>query len=348
MKRIEILPFLLLCLSLMIISVHNASATSPAVAVDPALTVANLGDTFNVNVNVTDIANFTSWQLNLYYLKAIVNCTNAVEGPFLQLGGGTYFQKTINNNYNSTHGSLLAYSTLLGITSVNGSGVILTVTFKAIGGGTTALTLANTQLGDEKIPPKPIPHVDVNGAVSVVGTSHDVAIVDISTSKTGCTPMPTVGQNLNVTIDVTIENHGGFDENTVDVAVYATPSAPPAILIGSKTVSLQILERATITFTYNMTMAYGNYTINATAGPVSGETNTGDNSLTDGKLLVTIQGDIDGDFKVGLQDLVRLALAYSSHPGNPKWNPNSDIDNNGVIGLTDLVLLALHYGQHFP
>jgi parallel beta-helix repeat protein len=63
---------------------------------------------------------------------------------------------------------------------------------------------------------------------------------------------------------------------------------------------------------------------------------------------VTIPGDIDGDFTVGLSDLVLLAKSYGTKPGDSNWNPNADVDNNGVVGLTDLVTLARHYGQHYP
>jgi hypothetical protein len=62
----------------------------------------------------------------------------------------------------------------------------------------------------------------------------------------------------------------------------------------------------------------------------------------------TIAGDLNGDGKVSLQDLVILALAYGSKPSDAKWNPIADLDGNGVVGLTDLVILALHYGQHSP
>jgi len=65
-------------------------------------------------------------------------------------------------------------------------------------------------------------------------------------------------------------------------------------------------------------------------------------------VVLTIPGDIIGDFKVELQDLAALAQAYDSKPGDSNWNPNADIDNNGVIGLSDLVILAQHYGQHYP
>lgn len=66
------------------------------------------------------------------------------------------------------------------------------------------------------------------------------------------------------------------------------------------------------------------------------------------KALMRIVGDVDGGGKVGLEDLVILALAYNSKPGDAKWNPNADIDDNGQIDLADLVTMAIHYGQHNP
>lgn len=59
-------------------------------------------------------------------------------------------------------------------------------------------------------------------------------------------------------------------------------------------------------------------------------------------------GDINGDGKVDLADLVLLANAYGSKPGDTKWNPNVDINGNGVVDLADLVIMAMHYGQHYP
>jgi parallel beta-helix repeat protein len=61
-----------------------------------------------------------------------------------------------------------------------------------------------------------------------------------------------------------------------------------------------------------------------------------------------IPGDINGDLKVSLADLVLLANAYGSKPGAPNWNPDADIDGNGAVGLSDLVILALDYGKHYP
>jgi hypothetical protein len=63
---------------------------------------------------------------------------------------------------------------------------------------------------------------------------------------------------------------------------------------------------------------------------------------------VGILGDLNSDFKVSLQDLVILANAYGSRPGDLNWNPNADIDGNGIVDQTDANILAQHYGQHYP
>ena len=60
------------------------------------------------------------------------------------------------------------------------------------------------------------------------------------------------------------------------------------------------------------------------------------------------QFDIDMNGKVGLSDLVSLARAYGTKPGQTLWNLNCDLDYNGAIGLSDLVLLAGKYGQSAP
>jgi parallel beta-helix repeat protein len=60
-----------------------------------------------------------------------------------------------------------------------------------------------------------------------------------------------------------------------------------------------------------------------------------------------LMGDVNNDGVVGLSDLVLLAKAYSSKPEDLNWDPYADFDRNFKVGLTDLVALALHYGQHY-
>jgi hypothetical protein len=327
---------------MLVLSAYRVSAAQTTVAVDPPLSVVNVGDTFNVNVTVSNIANFTSWELKLYYLKGILNCTTAVEGPFLKTGGSTFFNKTIINNYNSTHGYILAYSTLLGMTVVNGGGVIVIITFKAVGGGNTALTLADTKLGDEKIPPLPIPHVDVNGAVNVIGGAHDVTVISVITSKDGCKPMMTVPDNMFVNVNITVGNIGNSPES-FNVILYANTTAVNTTLVSNLAVGAQ----STVAFKWNATgWTHGNYAISGYAVPVSGETNTADNTLINGIIRVVIPGDINGDEIIDIYDAILLSNAFNSAPGNPRWSPNADLKTDDTIDIYDAIVLANHFGQH--
>jgi len=119
--------------------------------------------------------------------------------------------------------------------------------------------------------------------------------------------------------------------------------------IASQTVTLASRDSTAITFTWNTTgIAYGNYTLNAMADTVPGETDTTDNTCLDGWIVVTIPGDINGDFRVGPADFALLSTSYGSTPGEPKWNPNADINSDGKVGPADFALLSAHYGQRYP
>jgi hypothetical protein len=131
--------------------------------------------------------------------------------------------------------------------------------------------------------------------------------------------------------------------------VWAEYTGQTKFIIGTQTVTLESGASKFLIFPWNTTgLAKGNYTISAYAEPVPNETDTADNTFINGIITVTIPGDLDGDFEVRLVDLVILAQAYSSKPGEPKWNPNADIDDNKVVGLTDLVILAKNYGKTDP
>jgi len=174
-------------------------------------------------------------------------------------------------------------------------------------------------------------------------SSHDIGIAGITTSKT------VVGQGFNLNINTTIINYGDNTE-TFNITVYSNETAI-TLPNGENytTVTLASGESTTVAIAWNTSgFAKGNYTISAYAEPVLGETDTADNNFTGGWVLVTIPGDLNGDFKVSLADLVILAIAYGSRPGDLGWNPNADIDGNSVVGLSDLVILANHYGQQFP
>jgi len=65
-------------------------------------------------------------------------------------------------------------------------------------------------------------------------------------------------------------------------------------------------------------------------------------------LVITIIGDINGDFKVDIKDLVLVIKHFGSYPSHPKWNPNADVNSDGKVDIKDLVLVIKHFGEHYP
>jgi hypothetical protein len=318
-------------------SAYKVSGASAQVLVDPPTSIVSVGGVFNVNINVSDIANFTCWQLRLFYLNSVLNCSAVAEGPFLKTAGGTYFDKNINNEYNSTYGCILAYCTLLGMTSANGNGVLATFTFKALAGGNTPLHLVDIILGDEKIPPQPIPYTVTDGMVNATGADHDVAVTSVASNKT------VVGKGDSNKITITVENHGRFTE-TFNITLSANTT-----VIATQELDNMFNGTSTIlTFTWNTSgFAYGNYTISANADIVPSETNTADNIFYSW-IIITIPGDISGDFTVNILDAITLANSFAATPNSPQWNPNADINDDGVVNILDAIILSNHFLQHYP
>jgi hypothetical protein len=179
----------------------------------------------------------------------------------------------------------------------------------------------------------------IENAIVTSPIGRDVAVIDARPSN-----KTIAGQKYNCWINATVANLGNNPE-TFNVTFYANTTA-----LGNLTVTnLPNGTSTRIIFTWNTTgYAYSRYTIHVYAWPVPGDTNITNNNFNDSWIIVTNPGDLNGDFNVTLADLVILAQAYGSVPGDPNWNPNADIDGNGTVGLSDLVIMAQHYGQYYP
>jgi hypothetical protein len=166
---------------------------------------------------------------------------------------------------------------------------------------------------------------------------HDDAI-------TNALPMKTVvGQGFLVHMNVTAVNRGDFTE-TFNVTVYANHTE-----VETQPVTLENGTSTTMTFTWNTTgFAKGNYTISAYAWPVQGETDTLDNTLTDGLVYVGVPGDVDGNHKVDIKDILIVAKAYGTNPQSPNWNPNADVNCDDKVDIKDILITAKNYGKTDP
>jgi hypothetical protein len=181
---------------------------------------------------------------------------------------------------------------------------------------------------------------------------HDVAITNVTTSKQGCLPIPSVCKGYTSSIFITVENRGNFTE-TISIHAYVNSTAGE-FPVGTSNVTLNSGDSAMITLTWNTSgFVTGNYTIHALADPVPNETNLSDNMLYDGTILVTIIGDITGpagrpDGKVDMYDIGNVARRFMVTSPSPDYNKNYDINGDGIINMVDIAVVARHFMEHEP
>jgi outer membrane protein assembly factor BamB len=169
---------------------------------------------------------------------------------------------------------------------------------------------------------------------------HDIKVADVKPGKT------VIGQNFTARIYVNITNEGGYKES-FNVTVSANSS-----IIGAETIELMSGSSANMTFIWNTSgFAKGNYTISASATAVWGETDTADNNFTDGTVLVSFVGDVNGDRKVRIDDVLAVAQRFGTDHGGPPnsngyyYDANCDINDDLKIRVDDVLAAAQHFGQ---
>jgi hypothetical protein len=317
----------------------SVSYATPNMYIDPPLTNTSYGSVFSVNVSIANVNDLGGWEFKFFYNNSILSGVAAVEGPFLQQGGSTsFFIVSFDNNYNATFGRIWLTCVLLGhVPGVSGSGTLATITLSAISGGNTTLNLADTVLGDSQA--QPIVHTTTDGNVQITGV-FDIAV-------TAVTPLKTiVGQGYTMRINVTLTNQG--DQNLVfSVTTYANATEIATI----RDLNLAAGKTVNATFTWNTTgFAKDNYTINAYAWPVPGETSTQNNNLTSSILVtVAMPSDLQSPIgKVDMKDIAYVAKRFGTRPGDALWDPNADINDDDKVDMKDVAIAAKNFGKTDP
>jgi hypothetical protein len=143
-----------------------SSPSSTVLFVDPNTVQGTVGQSFEVNVSISNVADLYGWQLSLSWSASLLNVTNVMEGPMLRSSGNsTFFSPKVD----AAAGNLSALCTRLlslgsSVTGVSGDGTLMTVQFKVIASGSCDLVLYDTQLRDPNI--KAINHTVQDGYFS--------------------------------------------------------------------------------------------------------------------------------------------------------------------------------------
>ena len=150
---------------------------------------------------------------------------------------------------------------------------------------------------------------------------HNVTVVSVTSSATEVY----AGWTVNITVVVSNEA-----TETFNVSTYYDSN-----LIGTQMViSLDPDASKTLTFAWNTAgVSRNNYIISAAAETVLFETDTTDNSLTDGVVRVRLMGDANDDGVINLFDAIHTAIAIEV------YDPNCDFNGDGVVDLFDTLIL---------
>lgn len=170
------------------------------------------------------------------------------------------------------------------------------------------------------------------------GGQHDIGITNVTTSKTA------IKQNHTVSISIETVNYGTSTEAFnltvyVDATVFATFTN--VVLTSRNSTIMNCLWNTT-------GFAYDSYTVSAYAWPVEGETDTHDNTFAHPLVIITIFGDVNGDYKIDGKDVAIVAKAFNTKLGDLLWNPNADANDDEKVDGKDIAIVAKFIGAHYP
>jgi hypothetical protein len=189
--------------------------------------------------------------------------------------------------------------------------------------------------------------VNKDGYIDLLDLSLIEAAFGSIPSDPNWNPDADLDQNLVVnTYDLAICG-GNYGK---DIWTYFGLSPPP---IAKQTITMLNSTSTSITFTWNTTdVDKGNYTVSVLLYAVLNRTHTMQTTYVNGWIAITILGDINGDFKVDIKDLVLVTKYFRAYPGDPRWEEvlarNSDINSDNKVDIKDLVLVIKHFGEHYP
>jgi hypothetical protein len=119
-----------------------------SVSINPASAEANQGDTITLEVMVSDVTDLFGFQFDINYNNEVLEFQKAQQGTFLNNNGA---ENTFCVDYKTSPGLVKnIVCTRFGSLGLEGSGLLETLTFKAIATGESDITLANVKLADPK------------------------------------------------------------------------------------------------------------------------------------------------------------------------------------------------------
>jgi len=210
--------------------------------------------------------------------------------------------------------------------STTGSGKIVKHTYTTIGNYTVTLSVTDNE-----------GYTNTTTKIVKIAIIHNIAVAGIQ-----C--LNQIYDNWIVKVLVTVKNNGTIPE-TFNVVLYANSTQ-----IGTQ--QAQNLNPYSITnleFLWNTTgvTRYAKYFLNATAPPLTNETDASDNVLIYGPIDTCALGDANKNREIDIYDVVFITSRYMAKPASPNWNIMADLKRDGEINIYDVVKVTSIYGKKY-
>ncbi|RKU21004.1 hypothetical protein C6499_22560 [Candidatus Poribacteria bacterium] len=150
---------------------------SPRFVFSTDATAFEVEDTFTLELRAENMENLGGWQADLVFNPAVLNAVEVNEGDFLQASDEeTYFEAgTIENS----DGKITGLKALrLSGDSVDGNGLLCSVTFTVVGAGESLLTLENFEAGSGR--GNPVPSIPPELRIVVEGDETTIPTWDVN------------------------------------------------------------------------------------------------------------------------------------------------------------------------
>lgn len=136
--RLSVLLLAVLLLGVFV-NVKIASSADTVLYVDPRMVYATVGESFTINIEVSDVERLHEWQVNMTFNPDVITFINVTEGDFLKQAGHETVGYTSLDLVDD--GSVLFAWAIIGKYFMTGSGTLATVEFEVIASGESALDL---------------------------------------------------------------------------------------------------------------------------------------------------------------------------------------------------------------
>jgi hypothetical protein len=317
------------------------STANTVVSTNPTYSYTSIGQSFTVNITVSNVINLSNWQVKLWYNPWIINYTQAFMPTSNIFAGHSTLGLELKTDLKD--GSVTAFNALDEPNGVNGTGNLFSVTFQALAAGISELSLdkALTYLRDPSN--AAIRFQSDNGAAQVNAPGFTAYAFNVV--KNGVT------YNVTVFSNATIAN---FKCNSTTQKIDFDTTIPQNTA-GSFSVCV---PKPLMNSTFWVVLVKNSPTAHLMFGWASGASNEyiSFNYLqaTSGsvhvQIITTVIGDLTGARRVNMIDIGIVAGAFGTRPGQPRWNPIADITGptylvpDGRVDMLDVALVASKFG----